>query len=263
MINQNDSIWIVTDLDGTLLDHQYNMDDAKELIPVLKKNRIPVIPCTSKTAAEVRVIRNQLNLTDPFIVENGAAIYGNNMSFNNEWELVLGKSYVELRTILDSLSKEINYPLVALNDLNNSEIKELTNLNDNQIDLALDRHWSVPFLTPPDIYLEKINNINQKYDVQIFQGNLMSHLLGNGSHKGIAVNKLKEYLDQRNSKVIGLGDSPNDIPLLQISDFPIVIPGKDGPNKALLDGLKGIDFIVADSPHSKGWASSIKDIMCI
>ena len=40
---------------------------AKETIKLLQELAIPVILCTSKTAAEVKVIRKQLNLTDPYI----------------------------------------------------------------------------------------------------------------------------------------------------------------------------------------------------
>ena len=46
--------WVVTDLDGTLLDHGYDWSPAKDLIRQLQQQRIPVIPCTSKTAEEVR-----------------------------------------------------------------------------------------------------------------------------------------------------------------------------------------------------------------
>ena len=73
---ENSSIWVVSDVDGTLMDHSYDLTPAKETIKTLQKLSIPVILCTSKTAAEVKVIRKDLNLTDPYIVENGAAIYG-------------------------------------------------------------------------------------------------------------------------------------------------------------------------------------------
>jgi mannosyl-3-phosphoglycerate phosphatase len=73
---ENSSIWVVSDVDGTLMDHTYDFTPAKETIKTLQKLSIPVILCTSKTAAEVKVISNELNLTYPYIVENCAAIYG-------------------------------------------------------------------------------------------------------------------------------------------------------------------------------------------
>ena len=49
--------WVVTDLDGTLLDHSYSWEPARSTISALKQQGILVIPCTSKTAEEVRARR--------------------------------------------------------------------------------------------------------------------------------------------------------------------------------------------------------------
>ena len=54
--------WVVTDIDGTLMDHNYNLDPALPTIKWLKELSIPVIPCTSKTASEVRDLRVQRKL---------------------------------------------------------------------------------------------------------------------------------------------------------------------------------------------------------
>ena len=48
---ENSSIWVVSDVDGTLMDHSYDLSPAKETIKKLQKLSIPVILCTSKTAS--------------------------------------------------------------------------------------------------------------------------------------------------------------------------------------------------------------------
>ena len=53
---ENSSIWVVSDVDGTLMDHSYDLSPAKETIKTLQKLFVPVILCTSKTAAEVKVL---------------------------------------------------------------------------------------------------------------------------------------------------------------------------------------------------------------
>ena len=116
----NSSIWVVSDVDGTLMDHSYDLSPAKETIKTLQKLSIPVILCTSKTAAEVRVIRNELNLTDPYIVENGAAIYGETLKRVNG-EIILGIKYELLEEILKFISNEIDYKLTPLNNLTDQE----------------------------------------------------------------------------------------------------------------------------------------------
>ena len=253
--------WIVTDLDGTLMDENYDISPAKKTLNLLSELSIPVIPCTSKTASEVRHFRKLNNLSDPYIVENGAAVYGNSESDCSEWELILGKSYIELRTIIDELSQQVNYHLTPLNDLNEKAIYELTGLLDNDISRALDRHWSVPFLNPPEHIFEKLKLICDTYNVHIFKGNRMSHLLSIDCHKGAAVDKLKIHLKNKDVKIIALGDSQNDLPLLEYADISIVVPGKNGPNKYLTGGIDNGHFRLANAPHALGWSNSINEII--
>ena len=117
-----------------------------------------------------------------------------------------------------------------MNDLNHDQIFELTGLTDEGIIRALDRQWSVPFLNPPEEIFEKVKLICKSYNVHVFKGNRMSHLLSSKSHKGEAVNKLKLHLNNKDVKIIALGDSQNDLPLLEYADIPIVVPGRNGPN---------------------------------
>ena len=147
-MKENSTIWVVSDVDGTLMDHSYDLTPAKETIKTLKKLSIPVILCTSKTESEVRVIRNELNLTDPYIVENGAAIYGESLKRVNG-EIILGIRYEFLEEILNSISKEIDYKLIPLNNLTDQEATQLTGLKGNSLNLMRERHWSMPFLNPP------------------------------------------------------------------------------------------------------------------
>ena len=257
---ENSSIWVVSDVDGTLMDHSYDLTPARETIKELQKLSIPVILCTSKTASEVRVIRNELNLTDPYIVENGAAIYGESLNRVNG-EIILGIKYEFLEEILNCISKEIDYKLIPLNNLNDQEATQLTGLKGSSLKLMRDRHWSMPFLNPPSFLDEKINICCKKYKVDIFKGNRMSHLLSTKSNKGKAINALKEYSNIQNIEIIGLGDSPNDLPLLLNSDIKIVIPGIDGPNLNLIDQLKDFKFTLASEPNGYGWKNEINKLI--
>ena len=253
-------LWVVSDVDGTLMDHSYDLTPAKETIKILKKLSIPVILCTSKTASEVEVIRKELNLTDPYIVENGAAIYGESLKKDNG-KIILGKKYEFLEEILNSISKEIDYKLIPLNNLTDQEATNLTGLKDDSLNLMRDRHWSMPFLNPPSFLEKKINICCKKFNVNIFKGNRMSHLLSENSDKGKAINALKKCSNIQNIQIIGLGDSPNDLPLLLNSDIRIVIPGIDGPNLILLDQLKDTEFTLASEPNGYGWKNEINKII--
>jgi len=257
---ENSCIWVVSDVDGTLMDHSYDLTPAKETIKTLQKLSIPVILCTSKTASEVRVIRNELNLKDPYIVENGAAIYGETLKRVNG-EIILGIKYESLEEILNFISNEIDYKLIPLNNLTDEEATKLTGLEGNSLNLMRDRHWSMPFLNPPSFLEERINTCCKDFKVDIFKGNRMSHLLSINSNKGKAINALREYSNIQNLQIIGLGDSPNDLPLLLNSDIRVVIPGAEGPNLKLIDQLKDLEFILASEPNGYGWKNEINKLL--
>ncbi len=257
---KNSSLWVVSDVDGTLMDHSYDLTPAKETIKILQKLFIPVILCTSKTASEVKLIRKELNLTDPYIVENGAAIYGESLNKVNG-EIILGEKYEILEEILNLISKEIDYQLIPLNNLSDQEATKLTGLIGNSLNLMRDRHWSMPFLNPPSFLEEKINILCKKFNVDIFKGNRMSHLLSTNSNKGKAINALKKNSNIQNIQIVGLGDSPNDLPLLLNSDIKIVIPGIEGPNLNLLDQLKEVKFTLASEPNGYGWKTEINKLI--
>ena len=259
-MNIHSPVWVVTDVDGTLMDHSYDLTPAKETISNLQKLSIPVILCTSKTASEVKVIRKELNLKDPYIVENGAAIYGESLE-NVNGEIILGEKYAVLEEILNSISKDICYKLIPLNNLTDNEATELTGLKGKSLTLMRDRHWSMPFLNPPDYLEDKVNICCERFKVKVFKGNRMSHLLSINSDKGKAINKLKSLSNNINVKVIGLGDSPNDLPLLINSDYKVVIPSGDGPNLNLIEKLKDHEFILAAEPHGFGWKNEMNKLI--
>ena len=255
MIN-NSNFWIVSDVDGTLMDHFYDLTPAKETINWLQRLGVPVILCTSKTKSEVKIIRDDLNLKDPYIVENGGAIYGEYPN-GKEWEIILGKSYSKLEKILNNLSENINFKLRPLNSLSDDEATKLTGLEGECLNLMRDRHWSMPFLNPPQTFDEDLKRLCQIYDVDIFRGNRMSHLLSKNSNKGLAIKKLLNKNNNLNVEIIGLGDSPNDLPLLLNSNYKVVISGINGPNHILINQLKGTEFSISEKPHGNGWKDEV------
>ena len=67
---------VFSDLDGSLLDHHdYSFGAALPAIEALRQRGVPLILCSSKTRAEIEPLRARLDNRDPFIVENGAAVF--------------------------------------------------------------------------------------------------------------------------------------------------------------------------------------------
>lgn len=67
---------VFTDLDGTLLDHQtYSFAPAKPALAALRAARVPLVPCSSKSLAEMVELQQALELDGPLIVENGGGVF--------------------------------------------------------------------------------------------------------------------------------------------------------------------------------------------
>jgi mannosyl-3-phosphoglycerate phosphatase len=156
---QTKHLLIFTDLDGTLLNQQdYDYKPALPILKRLQENQIPIIPVTSKTRQEVESLRSELGLTDPFITENGSAIFidGDDTRFaipdcpqqHGYYRQQFGITYAEARQKLLALAQAVGENLRGFGDLTETEIEQLTGLSSEEIKRAKAREFTEPFITP-------------------------------------------------------------------------------------------------------------------
>ncbi|CZB12883.1 HAD-IIB family hydrolase [Candidatus Synechococcus spongiarum] len=258
---------VVTDLDGTLLDHAYDFSAAAPLLRVLEEQGVPVVPCTSKTAEEVEQFQAAAGLSSPYIVENGGAIH---FPHPEGWLLdmphqpspgggvvvPLGWPSQRLRPLLDTLAAELDTRFFALEDLSLADLTAHTGLSPEGAALAARRHWSVPFVLAEGQAIEAVEALAAARGLKVLQGNRFAHLIAPGSDKGLALEALRRADPQRRT-VLALGDSPNDQALLDGADQAIVIPGADGPHPRLRPAIAAGDYQLASAPHAVGWADAV------
>ena len=65
---------VVTDLDGTFLDHSYNWDEAKPAVARLRELGLPLVLNSSKTVAEMEDLAMHLGHHSPLVAENGGLL---------------------------------------------------------------------------------------------------------------------------------------------------------------------------------------------
>lgn len=257
-----------TDLDGTLLNHDdYRYEAAIPILQKLKAAGVPIIPNTSKTRAEVVDLRTALGLTDPFVVENGSGIFldRNDHRFNLPTQassdhfnqVNLGVSYAEAQVALKDLGQWIGEPLKGFGTMTETELVSATQLPLTDLKRACDREFSEPFLKPASVSVEALEFWAAQHQYQILVGNRFCHLLGLKAGKGKAVQTLKAaFRTTERITTVGLGDSPNDLSMLEAVDMPIVIPGVNGPHPQL--AVQG--WTVAPEPGCRGWAAAMNDV---
>ena len=229
---------VFTDLDGTLLDHgDYSFTAAQPVLSELAKLKVPVVPVTSKTRVELLSLRAELKLDTPFVVENGAAIYvpKGYFSFNDDalldkgdfWCKAFAPSRREWCAVIDSLPEAIRAKITTFTELGDQGIISLTDLTAEQASLANDREFSEPmYWEGDDALLDDFKVAAKALGFDLLQGGRFLHLTS-GYDKGQALAWLKQqFMRAKPNEVqfaIALGDSGNDIDMLEAADQAIVI----------------------------------------
>lgn len=262
-------IIVVTDLDGTLLDHfSYSAEPALATIRKLQNRGIPLIFNTSKTLAECEALSEKLGLSDPFIVENGSATYypkrrfpsapPGAMSHGVYWQVVAGLHHEDIQARLAPLKSD--YRMVALSDCSLGDICAATGLSMTAARRAQNRQFSEPLIwQDSDEALLKFRQALAGAGLSTLRGGRFLHVLGN-TDKGKALLAIQDVYRHSHHDVvaIALGDGDNDIAMLQAADFPVLIRS---PAHALprLDSTRPLT--ISEETGPAGWAASIKQLL--
>lgn len=234
---------LFTDLDGTLLDYStYSFEKALLALQLLKEKDIPLIICSSKTRAEIEYYRKKLVNDHPFISENGGGIFVPKSYFgfgvlsseykiieDNDYDAIrLGTQYSELRNAIESLRSE-GFNIKGFGDMTTEEVAGITSMSIDEAEMAKERDFDESFIIEGNgREIQRLLNSIKAKEFNFTQGRFF-HILGN-SDKGKAVSILIDLYKKKFGEIvtIAIGDSPNDIPMLEKVDCPILVQKPDG-----------------------------------
>ena len=251
-----------TDLDGTLLNHDdYCWSDAAEMIQKLKDLNFPIVFNTSKTLKEVQNFREETEIYEPFIVENGGALCLPKNYFNGESGrlVVLGK---DLDTILASIAPLRNdFAFESYSQMSVERISELTGLSLEKSLLSSQRICSEPLIwnDSPD-RLDEFREKLKVLDLNLLKGGRFYHIAGfpgKGDALSYLNNLYKKQFPAQEVISVALGDSPNDLSMLEEADIAVVIPRAEGHSLQPQNNK----LIYADYKGPKGWAQAVGNIL--
>lgn len=218
---------VITDLDGSLLDHDtYSFRPAMPALACLRQLGIPCILNSSKTFEEMLPLREKLNNHDPFVCENGGAVFiprPTGQGFNSE---MTGSSYSSIIKAL-ALLRQMGFSFRGFNDMSVNEISALTGLSTEEAAMARNRHASEPIIWQDE--QDRLNEFISALSCQnlrLLKGGRFMHVMGSND-KSDTVTFFKDYyakLWDQDISVIALGDGDNDLSMLEAADYPIVIP---------------------------------------
>lgn len=266
---------IFTDLDGSLLDHHsYSFKPAIDMLDKLESKGIPVIPITSKTMAELVPLRKLLNNQHPFIIENGAAIYipqgyflqqpANSKSTDNFWVIknaAARKTWLELlHSETDEFADEYQTFDSIFQQHGIEGIAELTGLSSKMANLANKREFSEPVhwtgtAARKKLFIKKMQSLG----ATVLQGGRFLNI-GGDTDKGCALLQLENlYLqqaEQSSCETLAIGDSGNDISMLEQASSALIIKSNNhSPPK--LNRRENTAISVKTGPN--GWADGVAD----
>ena len=207
-------------------------------------------------------MQRMLHIEAPFVVENGSCLYLPKRQFSLQedtkitsrddfWQLVLGKTFTQIDTVLDELNTEKD-AFIRLSACSPEEVSHLTGLSELQANNAIKREFSEPIQwQKSEAELNVFKQQLEGHGLTTLQGGRFLHILGQ-CNKASAIESLSAFYEQP-VKTIVLGDSANDIAMLKQADIPVVVrsPG----NTHLLEQM--IPPYITKSSAPDGWTEGI------
>lgn len=262
---------IFTDIDGTLLDSYFpDLNRAKKLVEKTLQNGIHLILCSSKTELEQDLIRSNIQLKEPFIVENGGATiiplgyfkkskFNHSKKFQNKYIIETGGSSSKIRSLLKKIRTKHKINFKGTSDLSIAELSKITKLSEDYAKRMIKRKYSETIVQIDSKDMPNfVINVEELGLKVIPGGQYFDITLGND--KGTAAKILmdifrKEY--ENNVIFFGIGDSKNDESMLSLMNLPILVQKSDTSWQNLrIDSLQKVNGI-----GTKGWEVALEIIL--
>lgn len=272
---------IFSDLDGSLLHPvNYSYTEALSALRQVQASDSALVFCSSKTRAEQASLRQELGVNDPFITENGSAIYVPKGYFHrpHSYDKVvedyvvteIGQPYQELKHRLNQVLADVNAKLVnnaalgslvasAFSDMTIEEVAIETGLNLKAAELARQREYSETLKIQGsrqaiDLLLTELKSAGLSY---AYGGKF--YTVTSGSDKGKAVKILTELfkLNYGNILTFGIGDSENDTSMLLAVDRPMQVQGVS----QRWSKIKVPQLVFVKGVGPEGWSRAVVDIL--
>jgi len=257
---------IFTDLDGTLLDHDtYSFADAAPALRLLSQKRYPLVICTSKTRAEIEAVREKIGNADPFISENGGAVFIPRGYFTvpvgrdcgDYLVIELGTPYDHLRAALGDIRSKTGCAVIGFGDMSVEEVARDAGLDRASARLARMREYDEPFVVPDPACVDRVLAEIEALGLRSTWGGRYFHLTGDND-KGRAVSLLADLFREEYGTVttVGLGDSKNDLPMLAAVDVAVLVQKPDGSYEET-----DREVVHADGVGPDGWNRAVIQIL--
>jgi mannosyl-3-phosphoglycerate phosphatase len=300
--------------------------NTRKLIDLLKERNIPLILTSAKTRLEQNMVRKDLGLTDPYIIENGGAVVIPNGYFSDsslrdieypirEMEemdnegvytndekrrnladseqsatihdsrthttkktskvivMELGKSADSIRAKLSYIRKKYDINFKGVADFSIEELSNLVSISKEQAKRMAQRNYGETILQIQRKDFSRFFKYIKSEGMKVIYGGRFFDVTI-GTDKGLAVGLLKRLFNNKfhnDVTFFGIGDSTNDVPMLNLMDVPMLV---QRPNGSWLNNQEmkmktgsdsvGIDIariIKVEGIGPNGWENAVNKIV--
>jgi mannosyl-3-phosphoglycerate phosphatase family protein len=266
---------VFSDVDGVLTEPRASTSAAATgALEPLARAHIPVVLCSSRTRAELEVVRQELGITDPFICEGGGAlviprgyfhgVVPGGRDHTGYQAVEFGQAYATVVATVRRTAQRMGIEIVGFNDMSIEQVARECEIPLLRARLAKLREYQEPFRV-----IDPEPSVRDRLIKALHAARLRCVRRGRYDHAGALVDtsvaaKLLCALYRRAYgpiRTIGIFDRTADAKLKQLVDHPVLVEDDDCIEGAVSQ-LEWAEKIVAKaqevadvSPSSSGIAA--------
>ena len=249
---------IATDMDGTLLDGQGQLDLPRlaTILDELEKRDIRFVVATGNEIPRMRLLLGDLVERMTLVVANGARIFEKNqLSMSSFWEDGLIRDALdyfagrerELQLVVTSekggfVLEGTEFPLIE--KVMTKEMAELfykrMNFLPSLQDYPFDKVLKMSMMVEEAAAAEHARQINHRFEGRlsaVASGYGAIDILQDGMHKAWGLQQLMDKWQIQSSEIMAFGDSENDIEMLELAGMSYAMENGDERVKKVVDYL--------------------------
>lgn len=258
---------LFSDIDGCIViqNQPINQHGFQTAVAHLSSHEFDLILSSAKTAHEIILLNQKLNLAGPFIVENGAGLLFKKQppkTFLLSNEIFITSDYYLIPLEQESINIQFldKYHLQErlITQMSIKSISNKLNLSSEESECAKKRFFSEA-LYIKDLHPEKIKEIKkiiQEQGYPILQTHSFLHIQSSiHHHKGAAIHYLLQTLyGDKKTQTYAIGDSFNDFSMLNTCNHAYFILNEYIPNIPP-------SWRIIKEKNFQGWQKAIEHIL--
>lgn len=263
-----ETVLIYTDLDATLIDAKTgDFSPALPLLKELEERGLPVLLNSSRTVSELLHLRKQMGNRHPFAAEHGGAVCvpkgyfeGAQIEVDHPVKMdYLGLNHPAIMAQIQELKDLHDYSFIGFDDLSVTDLADETGLSMELAIKAKSRMASEALLWLDSVdAMEHFEEALAERQLKLVKGGRFYYVIFERADKGGAINWINfnfhEACPDAKIKTIGIGDSANDLALLEGVDLPVVV----APPRGQALELSRPNTLYTQASGPLGWVEGVK-----